>query len=298
MLWAYEIDMIRSDSSSRVIPLLPDRLHPFVARLRGRIEAALAGAGPLGGIESVTLERRLTDRSRERVLESLARDGDLVRVLVGDPARLSTLGTTEAGAPVAWATLAVGLGGPDRVPVRWQVARGAPDGLTITLHQARGTDVVVAPDDGEPWTWDGDPEPAPGFDRAAAMVALLHGEPPPGEVAAATWPDAARAIELAETVPRSLAKGRAIDLHQEEFTEIGTFRGTMASLGCGLVLAALLVVLVATLLGGIAHEAGWDLGERIAGAWPGLVLAVLAAFLALQVLPLLVGDTRPPRRGP
>jgi hypothetical protein len=297
MLWAYEIDMIRADSSARVIPLLPDRLHPYVARLRGRIEAALAGAGPLGAIESVTFERRLTDRSRERVLEALARDADLVRVLVGEPTRLSTLGTAEAGAPVAWATLAVGFGGPDRVPARWQVSRGNPDGLVITLHHARGTDVVEAPDDGGPWTWAGEPGPAPAFDRGDAVLGVLHRDTAAGEVAAAAWPDAARAIELAETVPRSLAKGRAIDLHQEEFSEIGTFRGTMASLGCGLVLAALAVVLVATLLGGIAHEAGWELGERVAGAWPGIVLAVLGLFLALQVLPLLIGDTRPDRPG-
>ena len=32
---------------------------------------------------------------------------------------------------------------------------------------------------------------------------------------------------------------------------------------------------------------------RIADAWPGVVLVVLAAFLALQILPLLVGPDRP-----
>ena len=101
--------------------------------------------------------------------------------------------------------------------------------------------------------------------------------------------DAARAIELAETVPRSLAKGRSIELHQEEFSELGTFRGTMASLGCGLVLAALFVLILATLVGGIARESGWAWGERLAGIWPQVVLAVLGLFLALQLLPMLVG---------
>ena len=191
----------------------------------------------------------------------------------------------------------MGLTGPALVPVRWQVARGDDAGLGITLHHAGGTIHVEAPDDGRPWRWNGAAEDPPPFDRGAAMLGVLHGEPTTGGVAAAAWPDAARAIELAETVPRSLAKGRAIDLHQEEFSELGTFRGTMASLGCGLVLAALLVLLVATLLGGIAREAGWELGERIAGAWPQVVLAVLGLFLALQVLPLLVGDGRPATGG-
>ena len=52
----------------------------------------------------------------------------------------------------------------------------------------------------------------------------------------AIWPDAARTIELAETIPRSVKRGRGIDLHQEEFSELGTFRGTMASLGCGIII--------------------------------------------------------------
>jgi hypothetical protein len=94
-------------------------------------------------------------------------------------------------------------------------------------------------------------------------------------------------------VPRSLAKGRAIDLHREEFSELGTFRGTMASLGCALVLGGLLVLVAATLVGGIANEFGWEFGKRVAGAWPILVLVTLAAFLALQVLPFLVGPDRP-----
>ena len=130
------------------------------------------------------------------------------------------------------------------------------------------------------------------------MLDELHRGREPTMIAPAAWSDAARAIELAETVPRSLARGRAIDLHQEEFTELGTFRGTMASLGCGLVLATLLVLVLATLVGGVAREAGWEWGERIAGIWPQVVLAVLGLFLALQVLPLLIGSrTSPPEAG-
>ena len=57
-------------------------------------------------------------------------------------------------------------------------------------------------------------------------------------------------------------------------------------------------------MAGIARETGWELGERIAGAWPGLVLGAMALFLALQLLPALVGGAReadragaPPRGG-
>lgn len=302
MLWAYEIDMIRKDSGARLIPCLPDRLHPFTARLRSEIEAGLGG-GPLGAVETVDMTRRLVDRSRDSVLRHFARDADLVRVLVGEPQRLSTLG---GGTESVWATLAVGLTGPTAVPVRWQVARGDPAGLMITVVGSGGTCTVTIPENPEAdWTWTTPTgRETCSFDRGAAILSVLDAGAAGGTgFGPAAWDDAARAIELAETVPRSVAKGRAVDLHQEEFSELGTFRGTMASLGCGLVLAGLFVLLVATLVGGVAREAGWGLGERIAGAWPVAVLTALGLFLALQLLPLLVapaarnGDERPPRPG-
>ena len=306
MLWAYELDMIHDDSGARLIPFLPDRLHPFIRRLQERIEAGLAGAGPLGAVETITMERRMVDRSRDAVLRAVAVDADLVRVLAGDPSRLSTLGAADADA--AWNTLAVGFSGPTQVPVRWQVVRGDQPGLRITVVQARGSCAVDIPDDPPdrtgrdnrlPWTWSGEYTETEAFDRGAVMLEELHRVRQATPIPPAAWSDAARAIELAETVPRSLARGRAIDLHQEEFSELGTFRGTMASLGCGLVLAALLVLVLATLVGGIAREAGWAWGEQIAGIWPWVVLSVLSLFLALQVLPLLISaGAAPPAEGP
>jgi hypothetical protein len=60
-----------------------------------------------------------------------------------------------------------------------------------------------------------------------------------------------------------------------------------------------LVVIVATLLAGIARAAGWDLLERVVAVWPAALLAILGAFLALQVIPLLVGpDDGRTLRGP
>jgi predicted dehydrogenase len=300
MLWAYEIDMIRRDSGARLIPVLPDRLQPFIERLKQAIEAGLAGAGSLGPLETIECQRRLRDRSRERVLGQLARDADLLRVLVGDPRRLSTLGGGETDA--AWGTLAVGLTGAANLPVRWRVARGESPGLSLTLVGSAGSLAVDIPaDDAAEWTLTVEPggrvERA-AFDRAATILGLLEGSSPAGtQVAPAMWDDAARAIELAETVPRSLAKGRAIDLHQEEFSELGTFKGTMASLGCAIVLGGLFVLLLATLVGGIAKEAGWEFGERIAGVWPVAVLVVLGTFLVLQLLPLLIGSSPPDRGG-
>jgi hypothetical protein len=297
MLWAYEIDMIRRDAGGVVIPFLPDRLHPFVARLKEHVETGIDGRGPLGPLESVRLERELPDRTRETVLAALARDVDLVRVLVGEPARLATLGAGDPDS--AWPTLAVGFTGPDQVPARWQVVPGTAAGLTIALQHARGEIAVEAPAAGV-WTWREPPagrRPAEAFERGRAILdvvdaAVAGGRPLAGAALGtppAQWNDAARAIELADTVPRSLARGRAIDLHQEEFSELSTFRGTMASLGCGLVLLGLLVLVLATLVAGIATAFDWEFGKNLTAAWPTVVLAVLVGFLALQLLPTLVG---------
>lgn len=299
MLWAYELDMIRKDSAARLVPMLPDRLQPFVARLKRAIEAGLAGAGSLGPLETIECQRRLRERSRESVLGQLARDADILRVLVGDP-RPALDARRRSRHSLGHARRRAHRRA--NLPVRWRVTRGESPGLTITLVGGSGSLAVDIPDaDGAEWTLVTEPggrvERAT-FDRAATILGLLEGSSPANaDIAPAVWDDAARAIELAESVPRSLAKGRAIDLHQEEFSEIGTFKGTMASLGCAIVLGGLFVLLLATLVGGIAKEAGWEFGERIAGVWPVAVLVVLGAFLLLQLLPLLIGSETPARGG-
>ena len=307
MLWAWELDMIRRDAGGPLVPLLPARLHPFVARLRGLLESSLGGGGPMGAVESLVLTRQLADRGRDAVLRALACDADLVRVLTGDPSRLSALGADDA---TGWQSLVVGLSGATSVPVRWQVAAGATAGLRLALHCAAGVASLWIPDDwSEPATCSlpGQPEEHLAVDAAQAMLGLLTAqvagsrarrpaaaEPAtdPDAVPPATWADAARAIELADTVPRSLAKGRAIDLHQEEFSELGTFRGTMASLGCGIIIAALVLVVVAALVGGLAHEFGWGFGGWLAGTWPIVALVALGGFLLLQLLPIVVAGGR------
>jgi myo-inositol 2-dehydrogenase/D-chiro-inositol 1-dehydrogenase len=300
MLWAYELDMIRRDTGAVLVPCLPDRLHPLIGRLRSEIEAAAAGVGDLVAVESIHFERRLVDRSKEAVLSAFCRDADLVRALVGDPERLSTL---AAAADVAWPSLAIGLTSATGIPTRWQVAPAGAPGLSIRLQSAHGVVAVDAPDGPDlPWTWNDTPFVA--FDRARATLHALDAAVgrgtaprPMDAVPPATWSDASRAIELAETVPRSLARGRAIDLHREEFTDLGTFRGTMASLGCGLIMMALVVVVVATLVAGVAREFGWAAAGGVADSWPAIVLVVLGLFLALQTIPLLLrGPAEPPGR--
>ena len=304
MLWAYELDMILADSSATVIPAIATRHHPFIYSLKNLVEQSIAGNGPLGPIESLQFERRQPDRDQESVLTSFARDADVIRVLIGDPSRLMALGGGDAG----WANLAVGLSGPDQVSVRWQVAKGHTRELTIQLICERGRLCIDIPErDCGVWavTQQTDagisdllpefPSETAPFQPAEVLLELLllavkgdadnHSN---SSIPPAIWPDAARTIELAETIPRSVKRGRGIDLHQEEFSELGTFRGTMASLGCGIIMAGLFILFLATLVGGVARAAGWSFGERLAAIWPYAILTTLILFLILQLLPFLL----------
>ena len=304
MLWAYELDMILADSSATVIPALATRHHPFIYSLKNLVEQSIAGNGPLGPIESLQFERRQPDRDQDSVLTSFARDADVIRVLIGDPSRLMALGGGDAG----WANLAVGLSGPDQVSVRWQVAKGNTRELTIQLICERGRLCIDIPEQAcGVWAvtqqTDADvSNPLPAFPTETVafqpaevlLELLLHAVKGDADnrsnssIPPAMWPDAARTIELAETIPRSVKKGRGIDLHQEEFSELGTFRGTMASLGCGIIMAGLFILFLATLVGGVARAAGWTFGERLAAIWPYAILTTLILFLILQLLPFLL----------
>ena len=105
-----------------------------------------------------------------------------------------------------------------------------------------------------------------------------------GKPSAPTWPDACRDVELTESIARSLAKGRTIELHDEEHSEHGTFKGTMTSLGCGLLLASLLLLPVAAVLAKLTNNAFF-------GYAPYLILGVLGVFLVLQSLKLVFPRT-------
>ena len=100
---------------------------------------------------------------------------------------------------------------------------------------------------------------------------------------ASTWDTATRAMEVLDAVTLSLEKGRTIDVFQQQLTERLAFRGTMAAIGCGVLLVGFAAIVLVALLGGVEGAAG----QRLIPYWPLALLALLAFFLLLQVVPLL-----------
>jgi hypothetical protein len=104
-----------------------------------------------------------------------------------------------------------------------------------------------------------------------------------------TWDSATRAMEVLDAVELSLEKGRTIDVFQQQLTQRLAFRGTMAALGCGLLMIGFMAVVFVTILGGAERQGQ----PPLVPGWPMLLLAVLALFLLLQVVPLLVRQSKP-----
>ncbi len=300
MLLAYELEMIRADTKTIILPYLPNRLRTAVATLATMLtknEAGLTNEGgqeiensPVGRVEQILFERVLADRSKESVVRQFATDVDLLQAVCGELNRISAHGGPIA--ETAYANLAVQMSGAAEIPVRWTIAPVANQpGGQLTVVGASGRVVVHMPGDAFKWQLEQIDENQPtkveagDWSPVAAMLSELEraisGTP---IIKAATWSEACRDIEMAETIDRCLKRGRTVDLHHEDFTEENTFKGTMTSLGCGLLVGGVSLVFAVGIAQGICKAFGWRAGAELFGKWPYLLLGFLFLFLVLQGL--------------
>jgi predicted dehydrogenase len=293
MLIYYELDMIRQESQAILLPRAPDRWHPAVQRL---VDLTKAGAADgLGQVEQVAMERFLSDRGRQNVLAHFARDVELVRRLCGEMTKIGAM--SSLGDQVDYANLGVQMSGPSGMIARWTVMPiddHAPQGANqeharLVVIGGQGKATLSIPAEDEPWSLElrragkTTLETYPEWDPAEETLlrfeeALAGGDVHPN------WIDASRDMELTDALERSVKRGRTIDLHYEEHTEQGTFKGMMAATGCALLIGALVLVIIAT--------TAVNLNVPLAGAWPYLLLGVLVIFLLLQPLKLVFPDER------
>jgi predicted dehydrogenase len=287
MLDYYELDMNRQDGGGVVLPLVPACWHPAVEQLR----QMMSDSGPdgLGRVEQIVFDRQLQQRTKEQVLEHFVRDAELARLLAGDLTKVGAMALP--GSEADYSALGIQMSGPGGIVVRWSV-RPVEDlpGVRVTVRGASGSAMLTAGDDEQPWLlerraegrsqqWEFDD-----WDGAAVALARLAQALETGHVQP-DWQDAARDMELADALERSAHKGRTVDIHYEEHTEHGTFKGMMAAGGCALLIAALVLLVAAT------TAVNWRI--PLAEYWPYILVAVLGAFLLLQSLKLVFpGDRR------
>jgi predicted dehydrogenase len=283
MLDYYELDMNRQESNSLALAYVPAVWHPAVEQLHDAIEA-----GSFGHLEQVVFERQLAERTRESVLAHFVRDVEVAQLLCGDLTKVGAMASSgtmaSQGAEPDYRNLGIQMSGPREILVRWSVrpvdhepgvtcsvvgsAASAklmmPDAAAATLEVRRGGQV--------------ERQEFAHWDPAEAAIDELVAGVQEGEAVRPTWVDAARDMELADAIERSLKRGRTVDLHFEDHTEHATFKGMMAAGGCALLIAALLMLIVAT------TAVNWNF--PLAEYWPYVLAAALGVFLLLQTLKL------------
>lgn len=292
----YELDMNRVETESPLVPVLAARLHPAIAEL----------ANSAGAIDQMTCERGIADTRAASVTQALARDVDVVRAIAGDVTRISAVGvpqgvaapdrdfsalnvylTTQSGPTARWAIDRLLAPGDGRITIDGQRGRAvlAMTGDRWSLTVSQRDDSPEGPESKSPATEAFEPWPS-----AAASLANLEAAAA-GRPITPSWLDAARAADIADMLEVSLRRSRTIDIYNETYNEQGTFKGMMGIAGCGLLLVALFTLLVAAL--GQKTAKFFEL-EWLATAFGYLhyaLLAVLLAFLALQLLRFAVPGT-------
>jgi predicted dehydrogenase len=274
----YQVALSYEETGAIVVPDLPARLHPAVESLRRAIHGT-----ELGTFRSLLIEWSAGPGEGDLARYVFPRLIDLVRALIGEVEAVTATGNPPGTRPNEG--LVVQLRGPEarHAEVRIEggptsparvVVKGADGSLALEYDPdsegsarlvRRTSKGVESPTELDPW------EP-----HAAILAVLVESIESRDRDIHPNLIDGTRAMELSEATVRSLRRGRTIDLHYEEISEAGTFKGVMTSVGCVLLLTVL-VALPAALIG---PALGYPWTIYIAYAIP----PVLVIFVLLQLL--------------
>ncbi|HWE38749.1 MAG TPA: hypothetical protein VG406_19530 [Isosphaeraceae bacterium] len=272
----YQVALSRQETGAVVVPDLPARLHPGVAALKEALDR-----GELGTFREIRYEGAAGDQGGDLLGEVFPRVVDVVRSLLGEVAAVTTTGDPPGDRPTS--SLVVQLRGPKARRAEVRLWSGPPEPSKLTVSGSEGSLVLehdpsllgVARLVRRPATGLATVNELRVFDPSTAILDVLDAAAA-GQDVRPDLHDGTRAMEIAEAARRSLRRGKTIDLHYEEVSELGNFKSVMTSLGCLILIGALLVLPLA--LAGPAFGARWTI--YIAYAIPPL----LVLFALLQLL--------------
>ncbi len=300
----YELEMLVQNSKSILLPYLPLRWHPAVQQLSEQVAgAAVGGDGQrLGRLEQITLDRTIRQSTRSELLDLFAADVDLVRTLAGDITDVAAMhSAADDQLPLP---LNVQMTAQHAVLVRWSLtAVDQSPGGQLTLAGSRGS-LRLRMADAQDWQWvsldpegEGDvlqtwPSPGPGQQNLERLVQRLEAVAHDPHASQPAWQNASRGVEVLEALEKSLRKRRLVHLSYEGRGEEEAFKGTMASLGCGLLLALMLLTVVAGIGLKLAKEQGLDRLAALLAKIPHVALGLMIVFLLMQLLRVVIPDKK------
>lgn len=296
MLTAFELQMIRTESRSLLLPFHPGSFHPLTNRVRQWLQGH--PACPIGNVSQIQFDRFFDGTDSREILNHFTQDACLLRYLLGDVLEVSAMGTGTTSNSLT--NLGVMLTGPQNRLARWNLspAQGNPRGQ-ISVPGSEGTLILSLTDEGRSIQLsnralgeDLRTDEADGSPSAAALEHLRTMRQQRDSAAAEQlWEDGCRGLELEEAVERSVRRGRTIEMHHEQVTEKDTFKSMMAAGGCGLMMWVLCLLLLAGVVEGL------QLPLRDMAIWrffPIVLFAPLGLFLLLQLLQFVYPSEKPP----
>ncbi|EAQ77085.1 hypothetical protein DSM3645_25664 [Blastopirellula marina DSM 3645] len=262
MIFALELEMIRRDTGCVLVSCCPNLESEASFAIRQTAELP----EELGAIDQIVIERQARDTSRAAILKSLASDIAWVVATFGEITSISATG--PAATADDFSRLTVQMKTRAGQAIRWDLLRGDRS-LEVTF---------LAEHDRPRWQLRAALTDADAEYALAELQKAIDGEP-----ATFTWNEAAHALEASEAVLISLRRQRLIALRENEISEESTFKAMMATGGCLLLLATMGIAVVMVVWGVfIPNRADSWIGRN----WPLGLLAVLAAFLGMQLLRL------------
>jgi myo-inositol 2-dehydrogenase/D-chiro-inositol 1-dehydrogenase len=280
----YQVALSRSETGAVVVPDVPLRHHPGVARLHQAIATT-----ELGTFRGIRHECPANPADGELARTVFARMVDVVRALLGEIEALTASGDPPGEHPDIELVVQLRAAQGRRAEIR--IWTGHAESARLSVHGSDGSlTLEYDPSFREPALLIHRAGPAgeqidalePWDSHAAIMETLLACCESRGRQSA-TEPspnlnDGTRAMELSEAVVRSLRRGRTIDLHYEAISEDASFKSIMTSTGCMLLMAALLILPLA--LAGPALGINWTIYLAY------LIPPALVLFVIFQVLRL------------
>ena len=272
----YELSLIRDDNHVPIHPALWHRCDPALVQTR---DAILDGS--LGQVQLIQFQRELLTGGSSLVRQSdidaaMLLDFDLLRWLSGDYDQVTALRTGACDQGVL--TQSVKLAGRNLPEATWDARAGKSPISRLSIHTDRGLTVLEQNPGSLNWTVIGPDGLRHDGDRQVAVLnylQLLESKSPfPVE-----WPELVKAFETVDATHRSVRRRRTIELHFEPMSERAIFKTQMTAIGCSVLIATFLLVLVY-----LAIASTVPLPEMALLLLRTLIFAPLGLFLLLQLL--------------
>ena len=281
VLTAYEVERLAGDAVGLFAPILPLLQHPAMELFHeSQIDSTTNPLPSIGQIERVEMERVMQSEHVEPVLDALAQDITVLVALAGPIKQVVAM--RVGGRPVPLNVQCTSQS--DRL-VRWSAVRPCPDveSAQILIEGTQGRVVIRLRDTGH---WEVEAE-AKVLSFPPRDFVTYCGEM--NQDAEVRWAPVTHSLEVREAVAKSLQRGRLIRLNLDGHGERTAFKGTMASLGCALLLGGLVLLIISAAILSLSPENGFGQFviwiEKIPWVLAGLMVLFLLIQLFVFVIP-------------